>query len=295
MGHLQVILATLLIAGSFVATADISQELHPLSLNLMRMSIASLVLLPFIALKKGSFGKLKKVMPRSMVISFFYCGYFACTFAALLTTSTLNVGTLYTLTPLITALLSIFILKQPLKVSNVTAYIIGMLGTLWVVFEGSYQRLLQLQFNQGDIIFSVGVLCMAGYMISLKLLYRDDDVSVMTLGNLLGGVIWMSSAVVLADIELEWASLAYRYYPSMLYLAIAATFFTSYLYQKASTVLRPVDVSSYIYLNPLCVALISMLILEGNVTHTIWLGIFISTMATIILQVLGHVQKSKAK
>jgi drug/metabolite transporter (DMT)-like permease len=42
--HLQVILATLIIAGSFIATADISDQLHPISLNLMRFSVAALVL-----------------------------------------------------------------------------------------------------------------------------------------------------------------------------------------------------------------------------------------------------------
>lgn len=42
--HLQVILATLIIAGSFIATADIPDLLYSISLNLMRFSVATLVL-----------------------------------------------------------------------------------------------------------------------------------------------------------------------------------------------------------------------------------------------------------
>lgn len=51
-GHLQVILATFLITGSFIATANISAQLHPLSLNLMRFTIATMVMAPFVVFKR---------------------------------------------------------------------------------------------------------------------------------------------------------------------------------------------------------------------------------------------------
>jgi drug/metabolite transporter (DMT)-like permease len=290
IGHLQVVLATFLIAGSFIASADISQELHPISLNLMRFFIAALVLAPFIVLKKNALKQLKNVLPRSMVISFFYCSYFACVFAAMLTTTTLNVGSIYTLTPLITALLSIIVFKQSFAFKTLVIYLLGVVGTLWAIFGGSFERFLMLNLNQGDLIISGGVLCMAGYTISMKALYRQDDVTIMTFANLLCGIIWMSIAASIGDISLEWHQLESRYYPSMAYLAIAATFLTSYLYQKASTVLQPVNVASYIYLNPLCVALLSMIILKEHVDSILWWGIAASAIATLILQ---HINQPK--
>lgn len=292
LGHLQVILATFLIAGSFIATADLSHELHPLSLNLMRFILASLVLAPFIFFKKHALKKLIRVFPRSLIISFFYCGYFACVFSAMLTTTTLNVGSIYTLTPLVTALLSVFIFKQTLKLKTVLVYLIGVVGTLWVIFGGDLARFLALNLNQGDFIISAGVLCIAGYTIALKLLYKNDDVTIMTFANLLGGTLWMSIAVLIGDVSLEWQQLDYRYYPSMAYLAIGATFLTSYLYQKSSTVLQPVNLSSYVYLNPLCVALLSMILLQEHVDPILWWGILTSTVATIALQYLNLPVKS---
>lgn len=292
IGHLHVVIATFLIAGSFIATADITHELHPISLNLMRFFIAALILAPFILFKKGTLHKLIIVFPRSIIISFFYCGYFACVFAAMLTTTTLNVGSIYTLTPVMTAFFSFIIFKQSLTLKVLTAYLLGVVGTLWVIFDGSFERLIQLNLNLGDLIFSMGVLCMAGYTVSMKLLYKGDDVLVMTFANLLGGVIWMAIAAVISDITLEWQKLSYSYYPSMAYLAVAATFLTSYLYQKASTVLQPVNVSSYIYLNPLCIAILSIAILKDSVNVTLWFGIAMSTAATLTLQYLSQPKKS---
>lgn len=178
----------------------------------------------------------------------------------MLSISTINVGSIYTLTPLITALFSIIIFKQPLTLKNLLIYGLGMFGTLWVVFDEDMTKLSQFDMNNGDVIFSLGVLYISGYIIAMKLLYCNDDVQVITFANLIGGVFWILLATVVMQASLEWQSLGYSYYPSMLYLAIAATFLTSYLYQKASTVLKPVNVSAYIFESAVCGATFTVIV-----------------------------------
>ncbi|MGF1683110.1 DMT family transporter [Photobacterium minamisatsumaniensis] len=283
-GHLYVILATIVIAGSFIATANVSDQLHPISLNLMRFTIATLTLLPIALMRKNAWQSFWKVLPRSLVISFFFCGYFVSNFAAMLTTTTINVGSIYTLTPLVTALLSVFLLKHRLTLRILVIYLLGMIGTLWVIFEGNLQYLREFNLNQGDLVFLVGVVFMACYTIAMKRLYRDDDVTIMTFANLFGGVVWTLIAVVVVDIDLNWYSLKSEYYPSMAYLAIAATFLTSYLYQKASTYMSPVNISAYIYLSPAFVALLSIAMTGEAIKSTLWIGILLSAFATAVLQ-----------
>ncbi|MGF1702627.1 DMT family transporter [Photobacterium makurazakiensis] len=285
-GHLYVILATLVIAGSFIATANVSDQLHPISLNLMRFTIAALILFPIVLMRKNSWKSFKRVLPRSLVISFFFCGYFVCNFAAMLTTTTLNVGSIYTLTPLVTAIFSVLLLKHKLTIKILVIYLLGMIGTLWVIFEGNLQHLREFNLNQGDLVFLVGVVFMACYTIAMKRLYRDDDVTIMTFANLFGGVIWTLIAVVVVDIDLNWHSLKSDYYPSMAYLAIAATFLTSYLYQKASTYMSPVNISAYIYLSPAFVALLSIVMTGEAIKSTLWVGIILSAFATAVLQLI---------
>ena len=98
--HFMVLLATLLVAGSFIVSKKLAGVIHPISLNLLRFSIASLVLAPFILLNAIKRAKIVTVLPRTLIISFFYALYFIIFFKALEYTSALSTGTLYTLVPL---------------------------------------------------------------------------------------------------------------------------------------------------------------------------------------------------
>ncbi|WP_440875754.1 DMT family transporter [Thalassotalea sp. PLHSN55] len=286
--HGYIVGATLLIAGSFITTTALSGTLHPLSINLMRFLIAACLLAPFIFFKANAAAQIKRVLPRSMVISFFYCGYFVCHFAAMESTTTLNASSLYTLTPFITACLCMIFLKQALSLKLTLVYLLGAIATLWVVFNGDLSALIALSLNQGDLIFLIAVFAMAGYMIAMKVLYKNDDVSVMTFCNLLGGVIWMGAAALLFNIDLNWPALPVEHYAGMAYLAIATTFLTSYLYQKASTILTPVNITAYIYLMPAFVAILAAVFLGETVAPIVWLGIALSVIATVVLQLMFH-------
>ena len=110
--HLLVLLATFLVAGSFVASAKLSGVIDPISLTLFRFFVASLFLAPIIFLNKKYREKILSAMPKAMIISLFFSLYFIGLFKALETTTALNTGTLFTLVPLITAILCIFLLKQ---------------------------------------------------------------------------------------------------------------------------------------------------------------------------------------
>lgn len=286
--HGLILLATFLIAGSFIASANVTGQVHPVSLNLLRFVIASACSLPAVLLNARYRKQVPSVFPRSVIISFFYCAYFVCLFGALLTTTVLNTGTLYTLTPFLTALFSIVIMKQPVGLRRTLVYLLGALGTVWVVFKGDWQAMQQLSLNSGDMLFMLGVLSMCGYTLTLKLLYRQDSVAVLTCCTLLGGTLWMGLATLAFDIPLQWNLLTTGDYASMLYLAIGTTLITSYLFQKASIVLTPNNVTAYIYLSPACVAILDYAINGITVSFTILVGILISVVATVLLQVMSR-------
>lgn len=282
-----VILATILIAGSFLASNNLTGMVNPISLTLLRFVIATLCLAPVVLFTPRFRKQIKRVLPRCMVISFFYSGYFICLFEALKTTTVLNTGTLYTLTPFITAVLCIFLFKMKVGLVQFLAYVLGAIGTLWVVFNGSLNALLSLSLNQGDLIFMLGVCSMCGYTIVMKLLYRKDNVIVLTFCTLLGGTLWMTIATVAMGISLQWDLLQGNALLSMVYLAIGATLLTSYLYQKASIALNPSSVTAYIYMSPACVALLTFLINGESISTVILFGIGLSAIATLFLQIMN--------
>ena len=282
--HTLVFIVTILIAFSFIVSGKLSGLIDPISLTLFRFVFAFIVLLPFILLIKVYREKIKQSFFKGLKISLFYSLYFILLFKSLETTSALNTATLFTLVPLVTAVFANFVFHNKLNFLKLFIYIIGMIGTIIVIFNGSMSAIISLSFNKGDIVFLFAVLSMAIYSISAKYFYeKDDNALVITLTTLFGGIIWMSLALLIFDIPLEWTKIQGENLWYMLYLSIGATLMTVFLCQKATVTIGPNNVMAYVYFNPAIVAFI-MYIFEGqSINIVVLIGILISFFATLFL------------
>lgn len=282
--HIFVLLATILVAGSFIASANLSGVIDSISLTLYRFFFALICLFPFVMIKKEYRTKILSTLPRGMIIGLFYALYFIGMFKALESTTALNTATLYTLVPLITGVLCIFFLKERLSFTQLIIYFLGIIGTCIVVFKANLELFLSFSLNHGDIIFLFGTISMALYSIFLKLLHKKDDVlPVLVFSTLLGGCIWLFLTMQILNIPFGWEKIEGNLLYSMAYLVIGTTIITLYLFQQGSITIGPKKVMAYVYLSPAIVA-IMMFILEGT-TISFWvlIGILISTFATIVL------------
>jgi len=282
--HFFVLLATLLVALSFIVSEKLAGVVDPLSLTLLRFTASFFVLLPFVLVVKRYRSKIKQSFKKGITISFFYSMFFVLLFKSLEYTTALNTATLYTLVPLATAIFSYMIFKEALGARKILIYFLGILGTAIVIFDGSFKSLLLLSLNRGDVIFMFGVILMAIYSVSIKYCYKkDDEIVVITLMTLLGGIIWMSIAVMALDVELQWHRIRGDYIGYLLYLSIGATLATVFLYQKSTIVIGPSKVMAYIYLNPAIVATLLYILESKKISQIVLLGISISVLATYIL------------
>ncbi len=288
--HFLVLLNTFLVAGSFIASQKIAGLIHPISLTLLRFVLASILLSPFIFFNSTKREKLTKTFPKAMMISLFYSLYFIAFFKALEITTALNTGTLYTLVPLVTAILCIFFFKERISPFQLLIYLCGIVGTVTIVFKGELSLLLHFSINRGDFIFLSAVLFMAIYSILTKFLHQEeDDVLVLVFMTLVGGSLWMFTALMLMDIPLQWSQIKGDAFMYMLYLVIGATLMTVYLTQKASIIIGPKKVMAYVYINPASIALLLYLIEGTTLTWDIGVGIGVSAVSTLML--LNHHSK----
>jgi len=283
--HLYVLLATFLVAGSFIASEKLSTILNPFSLTLLRFVGGIVILAPFILLNKKLRAQILSTLPRASIISLFYAFYFVGMFEALKTTTVLNTGSLYTLVPLLTAVFAFFIFKEKISFKKFVVYIIGLIGTLWVIFKGNTDLLMAFSLNSGDYIYLLGCLSMCAYSISIKLLYKDDNIWVLVFSTLIGGAFWMSLFMIILQESLAWNLIQGNLVFNMAYIIIATTIVTLYLYQKTTVYLGPNKVMSYIYLNPIAVALLLFIIEKEVIELIVVPGIIITSIATIILQI----------
>ena len=113
--HIYVVIATIFIAGSFLASYKLSSTIDAISLTLYRFVLALIFLSPLVIFNKNRVKAVPKFLPKAMVISLFYSLYFIGMFKALEYTTVLNTGSIYTLVPLMTAILCIFFFR-PKKV-----------------------------------------------------------------------------------------------------------------------------------------------------------------------------------
>ncbi|MDN5113238.1 DMT family transporter [Aliarcobacter butzleri] len=282
--HLYVLLATILISGSFLASQKLANVIDPISLTLYRFVLALIFLSPVIIFSKNRLKNVFKILPKAMVVSLVYTLYFIGMLRALENTTVLNTGAIYTLVPLMTAVLCIFFFKEKIALKQLFIYILGIISTCIVVFQADFTLFLTLSLNKGDIIFLIASLSMALYPVFIKLLYsKKDELLVLVFATLLGGIIWMSLTMQILNISYNWNKIELNHFYSLLYLVLATTILTLFLYQKATLILGAKKIMAYIYLNPAFVAVI-MFLLEGQtISFGVFLGILLSSFATIII------------
>lgn len=281
--HLLVFLATFLVAISFIVSEKIVGVVDPISLTLFRFIISFVALLPFILIIKKYRVKIKNSLFKGLKISFFYSLFFVFLFKALETTTSLNTSTLFTLVPFSTALISYFVFKDKLSAYKNFIYLIGVLGTIIVILNGNSGKVIL--FNQGDLLFLVGVIFMSLYSVSTKYFHdsKNDEVLVLTLSTLLGGIIWMTLTIVILDIPLMWEKIEYQYVTHIIYLSLGATLLTVFLYQQGTVILGPNKVMAYTYLNPAIVTLILFAVENKEINLLTLFGILLSSFATLII------------
>lgn len=286
--HLLSILVTALVAASFLSSEKLSGVINPFSLTLLRFLLAALVLLPFILIKKHRIKTAKNVLPRSLVMSLFFAIFFICMFKSLETTTALNTGTLYTLVPFITAIASIFLFKERMSFQILGIYLIGAVGTCWVVVQGDLQTLMNLNLNKGDFVFLLGCVSMVCFSVSMKVFHRGEETIVTVFCTLLGGAFWMMLALIAFRQPLDWLALNSELTLHMLYLALFATLVSTFIIHKTTVVLGPAKVMAYIYLSPVFIAFIMLLLQGKSIPIAVFPGIALSILATVILQVANR-------
>lgn len=282
--HIMILIATILIAGSFLASQKLSSVIDPISLTLLRFILALTFLSPIIIFSKDKLKKVFKVVPKAMIVSLVYTLYFIGMLKALEYTTVLNTGAIYTLVPLMTAFLCIFFFKEKIPFKQLFIYFLGIISTCIVVFQADLKLFLSLSLNNGDIIFLLASFSMALYPIFIKLLYsKKDELLVLVFATLIGGIIWMSLTMQMLNIPYEWHKLELNHLYYLLYLVVGTTIITLFLYQKATLVLGAKKVMAYIYLSPAMVAIIMFLFEDQSISLGVLGGILLSTFATIII------------
>lgn len=190
-------------------------------------------------------------------------GYNALTYLGMQYTTAINGMLLNTLVPFIIMALSWAFLRERLVGAQALGIVISFGGALWVVAHGEWARLLQLDFNGGDLIVAFSMLLWSVYTIIIKRrpmpLHPLSFLAAITVVGLL----------TLAPLAAwEYASRPPRFNAGMLGMFLYMGLFPSILcylfWSRGVAAIGPVRAGPFLYLLPVFGAVVSSLALDEH-------------------------------
>jgi EamA-like transporter family. len=140
-------------ASNLVVARGGVEYVPPISLAFWRWTIVCLVLLPFtyITLKKN-YKILKKEYKKLFFLGATGCGVCgAFPFLAGQTTTVVNMGIIYTSSPIFIILISSFFFNEKINLTKIIGLITCLFGVLAIIIKGDFYFLINLNFTIGDL------------------------------------------------------------------------------------------------------------------------------------------------
>ncbi len=278
------LVATVLVASSFPVVNAITDALDSVVLTFLRFALATALFAPIVSWRYGLRLPGLRDQLRYGVLGGLLVAYFWCMFAALRMTSTVNTAAIFALTPVITAIFASMLLQERLELPSRIALPIGAVGAAWVVFRGDVGALMHIELGAGDVLFIAGTVCLAAYTTLVKLLHRGEPMARMTFWTLATGTVWLFTLAAQDIGGIDWAAVPLPVFAGIAYLAVFTTIVTFFIYQSSTRVIGPTRVVSYTFLNPALVLLIGFALGQPAPPITIWPGVVLVIVATLILQ-----------
>jgi drug/metabolite transporter (DMT)-like permease len=282
--HALMLFASLTVAGSFVASAAITERLDPGVLNLIRFVIAAGAMGLIVAfrypIRWPGFGGLA----RYAAVAAPLVGFFWCLFEGLRTTTALNTSALLTTVPGMAAIAAAVLVKERLGWPKIGALLIGLFGALWVIFRGDPERVAALQISIGDGIYLAGCVSMAFYTPLARKLHRGEPAPVMTFWVLVTSLFWLLIASNVHLATTDWGGITLSTWGGIVYLALLPTVVTFFAYQYATLRIGPTRVVAYYYINPALVVLLEAALGYGFPSALTLPGVVIVIAASYVIQ-----------
>lgn len=292
--HLAVLFATFIVATSFPIGQRIAPFLDPVLVVLLRFLISILVMLPILLFTdKIKIPTGRRLLQFSMV-GVTQSGFFILMFLALKHTSSLNTSVIYTLLPSLAAITSFYVLKERLKPLHFFLLPIGILATAWVIFEGSFEKMIALDMNQGDLIFGIGLILLALYTTLLKRFYIGGSPFDMIFWSMVCAIFPMALYAAFISMEVNLEGIPLDVYLWIVYLSVISTVFTSFVWAFGSPRLGPMKVLAYSYLIPSFVLFINWIIIDRLPPPIVLPGVLVGFFVMFFLQFSKNVSKVKS-
>ncbi|MCO4847461.1 MAG: DMT family transporter [Yoonia sp.] len=283
VGHLAMLLFSVLIAGSFALGVLAANDIAPMALNAVRFWIAAAII-GAIVMVGGGVPRAALAAPwRYLVLAAVFTLYFVLMFEGLKTAPSVSAAAVFTLTPVLTAGFGWVLLGQGVTPRIAFALTIGALGALWVIFRADLQAILRFDVGRGELIYFVGCISHSVYTPLVRKLNRGESVPVFTFGTLAAGAVLLTIVGWSDIVSTPWRALPSVVWVTILYTAVFASAATFALLQIATLRLPSSKVMAYTYLTPAWVIVWNVGLGAALPPLTMGLGVGMTIVALVLL------------
>ncbi len=284
IGNLMTLITMIIWGITYISTKILLQNLEPMEILFYRFTIAYFILI----LIYPKFKKIHKFKDELLFIAAGITGvtlYYLVENVALKYTLASNVGLFSAMAPILTAILSIFFIKNETFTKKlVYGFVISIFGVFLVIFNGNF--ILKLN-PLGDCLAMLAASIWAVYSIILKKINNKYDYNYIYITRKIFfyGILFMIPLLFVFKINLTLSKLII---PSVLFnilfLSLIASALCFVMWNIGVKFIGTIKASNYIYIVPLITAIASIIILKESITSIVILGAILILLGLYISQ-----------
>ena len=261
--YLLLVLTSLFWAGNMVMSRGLRADLPPVGLAFWRWVVALMCVLPFaLPHLKGQWPVLRAAWRPVIFLGIFGVGcYNTFSYVAVQYTTATSATLLNSFVPVATSVLAFLSLGRRLSRPEAIGGLVSLVGVVMLISQGSFDVLLGLGLNVGDVWMLVAVLAWSIYTVGLH--WRPQGVHpmlllaafiVVGLGVMAPMYVWELSTG--ASINVHAGSLA-----GILYAGVVAAFLGFVCFNAGVAAVGPAVGSLFIHLQPIFASVLSAVLL----------------------------------
>ncbi|KJS86764.1 MAG: hypothetical protein JM58_06295 [Peptococcaceae bacterium BICA1-8] len=275
--YVLLILAALFWGGNFALGKAVSGSIPPMTLSYIRWTEAFIFFLPFawneLKEQKGNLIKNWKIFVTLGITG--VLGFNMCVYLSVQYTTAINASLINSFAPVVIILLSMFFLKESISFRQVVGIFISIIGVVWIITRGEFQKLFTLSFNNGDLIMLIAIILWGIYNIVLKKKGKIAPQKTVFMGSIIGGLIFTLPLVIYENFGtgLNWImNLSTGHYLSLLYFGIFPTIFSFRFFNKAMLEVGPSRASIFANLIVVFAAIFGIIFLNEKLLFSHLIG-----------------------
>ena len=275
------LMTSVLFSGSYIAGKYTTMDLGPLTTTLLRYVVA-LLFLSSLLLHYGRSAlvlRRRDIAPALLLGLFGIVGYHYFFFLSLRYTEVANTAIINALSPVLTGVAAALLIKERLSRGNYAGLVVAFLGVLILLSDGSFEMILAVRFNKGDLLKLQSVTSWVVYALLIRsMLDRYSGFTLTFYATLFGVLMLLFLAPQEAPLS-EIQAISRASLLAVLYMGICGSGLGYLLYNLSIREIGATRTSSFVYsVIPLMGAVLALLFFQQSITPTM-----IASMVLILI------------